>query len=158
MRRGVVATILFCLAVAVLVLSILAPVFRLLVSISGANGLTALPLHWLPDTPDFARYARLFSLTEDSAGKEFLVALRNSLTVALLLARDEFFHVLLDTGNSRANALPVAIADFAAGRATGYGLTTAVGLLAAPPPVRIEFLLQKSLLAGLSAGSVKGRA
>jgi multiple sugar transport system permease protein len=52
--------------------------------------------------------------------------------------------------------LPVAIADFAAGRATDYGLISAVGLLAALPPVLIGFFLQKSLLAGLSAGSVKG--
>jgi multiple sugar transport system permease protein len=260
--------------------SIVAPVFWLFVmSISSANDLTAIPLHWLPETPDFSRYARLFSLTEGSSGKEFLSALRNSLAVALLataialaagipaaysfsrfpgrmpllyavlvtymmppvalilplykvfsalgllnsiaalvivyctillpfvtwlmksgfdsvpieieqaaeidganlfqiltkitlpvaaaatgaaalfallLAWDEFFYALLYTSDTRSKTLPVAIADFAAGRATDYGLISAVGLLAALPPVLIGFFLQKSLLAGLSAGSVKG--
>jgi multiple sugar transport system permease protein len=75
---------------------------------------------------------------------------------ALLLAWDEFFYALLYTSDTRAKTLPVAIADFAAGRATDYGLISAVGLLAALPPVLIGFFLQKSLLAGLSAGSVKG--
>ncbi len=75
---------------------------------------------------------------------------------ALLLAWDEFFYALLYTSDTRAKTLPVAIADFAAGRATDYGLISAVGLLAALPPVLIGFFLQKSLLSGLSAGSVKG--
>ncbi|WP_179654224.1 MULTISPECIES: carbohydrate ABC transporter permease [unclassified Mesorhizobium] len=75
---------------------------------------------------------------------------------ALLLAWDEFFYALLYTSDTRAKTLPVAIADFAAGRATDYGLISAVGLLAALPPVLIGFFRQKSLLSGLSAGSVKG--
>ena len=75
---------------------------------------------------------------------------------ALLLAWDEFFYALLYTSDTRGKTLPVAIADFAAGRATDYGLISAVGLLAALPPVLIGFFLQKSLLSGLSAGSVKG--
>jgi len=280
MRRSTLATVLVYAAVAILVVSIVAPVFWLFVmSISSANDLTAIPLHWLPETPDFSRYARLFSLTEGSSGKEFLSALRNSLAVALLataialaagipaaysfsrfpgrmpllyavlvtymmppvalilplykvfsalgllnsiaalvivyctillpfvtwlmksgfdsvpieieqaaeidganlfqiltkitlpvaaaatgaaalfallLAWDEFFYALLYTSDTRSKTLPVAIADFAAGRATDYGLISAVGLLAALPPVLIGFFLQKSLLAGLSAGSVKG--
>ena len=280
MRRSAFATFLVYLAVAVLVVSILAPVFWLFVmSISGANDLTSIPLHWLPKDPDFSRYLRLFSLTDGSSGREFLSALRNSLAVsliataiallagipaaysfsrfpgrmallytvivtymmppvalilplykvfsalgllnsivalvivyctmllpfvtwlmksgfdavpveieqaaeidgasllqilrhitlpvsaaaagaaalfALLLAWDEFFYALLYTSDMRAKTLPVAIADFAAGRATDYGLISAVGLLAALPPVLIGFFLQKSLLAGLSAGSVKG--
>jgi multiple sugar transport system permease protein len=280
MRRGRIATLLVYLAVAMLVVSILAPVFWLFVmSISSPNDLTALPLRWLPETPDFSRYARLFSLSEGSAGADFLSALRNSLLVsliataialatgipaaysfsrfpgrmallyavivtymmppvalilplyrvfsalgllnniaaliivyctillpfvtwlmksgfdsvpveieqaaeidgaglfqilryitlpvsaasvgaaalfALLLAWDEFFYALLYTSDTRAKTLPVAIADFAAGRAIDYGLISAVGVLAALPPVLIGFVLQKSLLAGLSAGSVKG--
>jgi multiple sugar transport system permease protein len=75
---------------------------------------------------------------------------------ALLLAWDEFFYALLYTSDTRAKTLPVAIADFAAAPATDYGLISAVGLLAALPPVLIGFFLQKSLLSGLSAGSVKG--
>ena len=280
MKRGPVATFLIYAAVVVLVVSILAPVAWLFImSISSANDLTTIPLNWLPEEADFSRYAKLFSLTEGTSGKEFLSALRNSLAVsviativalaagipaaysfsrfpgrmallytvivtymmppvalilplykvfstlgllnniaaliivyctillpfvtwlmksgfdsvpveieqaaeidgaslfqilrhitlpvaaasagaaalfALLLAWDEFFYALLYTSDTRAKTLPVAIADFAAGRATDYGLISAVGLLAALPPVLIGFFLQKSLLAGLSAGSVKG--
>jgi multiple sugar transport system permease protein len=50
----------------------------------------------------------------------------------------------------------VAIADFAAGRATDYALISAAGILTALPPVLIAFFLQKSLIAGLAAGGVKG--
>jgi multiple sugar transport system permease protein len=280
MKRSRLASLLVYAAVVVLVVSIVAPVFWLFImSISGTNELTAIPLHWIPQEPDFSRYQRLFSLSEGSSGKEFLSALRNSLAVsiiatvialaagipaaysfsrypgrmallytvivtymmppvalilplykvfsalgllnniaaliivyctillpfvtwlmksgfdsvpveieqaaeidgaslfqilryitlpvaaaaagaaalfALLLAWDEFFYALLYTSDTRAKTLPVAIADFAAGRATDYGLISAVGLLAALPPVLIGFFLQKSLLAGLSAGSVKG--
>ncbi|WP_414676708.1 carbohydrate ABC transporter permease [Mesorhizobium sp.] len=280
MRRSLTATILVYVAVAVFVVSILAPVAWLFImSISDANDLTTIPLRWIPEQPDFSRYARLFSLEEGSAGLAFLSALRNSVVVALsataialaagipaaysfsrfpgrmpllyavivtymmppvalilplykvfstlgllnnvtsliivyctillpfvtwlmksgfdsvpveieqaasidganlfqiltritlpvaaastgaaalfalLLAWDEFFYALLYTSDTRAKTLPVAIADFAAGRATDYGLISAVGLLAALPPVLIGFFLQKSLLSGLSAGSVKG--
>lgn len=280
MRRSLTATILVYAAVAVFVASILAPVAWLFImSISDTNDLTTIPLRWIPEQPDFSRYARLFSLEEGSAGLAFLSALRNSVIVAvsataialaagipaaysfsrfpgrmpllyavivtymmppvalilplykvfsalgllnnvtsliivyctillpfvtwlmksgfdsvpveieqaasidganlfqiltritlpvaaasagaaalfaLLLAWDEFFYALLYTSDTRAKTLPVAIADFAAGRATDYGLISAVGLLAALPPVLIGFFLQKSLLSGLSAGSVKG--
>lgn len=280
MRRSLTATILVYVAVAVFVASILAPVAWLFImSISNANDLTTIPLRWIPEQPDFSRYARLFSLEEGSAGLAFLSALHNSVMVALsataialaagipaaysfsrfpgrmpllyavivtymmppvalilplykvfstlgllnnvtsliivyctillpfvtwlmksgfdsvpveieqaasidganlfqilsritlpvaaastgaaalfalLLAWDEFFYALLYTSDTRAKTLPVAIADFAAGRATDYGLISAVGLLAALPPVLIGFFLQKSLLSGLSAGSVKG--
>ena len=280
MRRSLTATVLVYVAVAVFVASVLAPVAWLFImSISNANDLTTIPLRWIPEQPDFSRYARLFSLEEGSAGLAFLSALRNSVVVALsataialaagipaaysfsrfpgrmpllyavivtymmppvalilplykvfstlgllnnvtsliivyctillpfvtwlmksgfdsvpveieqaasidganlfqiltritlpvaaastgaaalfalLLAWDEFFYALLYTSDTRAKTLPVAIADFAAGRATDYGLISAVGLLAALPPVLIGFFLQKSLLSGLSAGSVKG--
>lgn len=280
MRRGPLATFLVYVAVVALVVTILAPVAWLFImSISGANDLTAIPLRWIPAEPDFSRYAKLFSLAEGGAGREFLSALRNSLVVAvtataialaagipaaysfsrfpgrmgllyvvivtymippvafilplykvfsalgllnsvlaliivyctvllpfvtwlmksgfdsvpveieqaadlegaslfqilrhitlpvaaasagaaalfaLLLAWDEFFYALLYTSDTRAKTLPVAIADFAAGRATDYGLISAVGILSALPPVLIGFFLQKSLLSGLSAGSVKG--
>lgn len=75
---------------------------------------------------------------------------------AILLAWDEFFYALLFTSNQNAKTLTVTIADFAAGRATDFGLVSAAGLLTALPPVLIAFILQKSLVAGLTAGSVKG--
>jgi multiple sugar transport system permease protein len=75
---------------------------------------------------------------------------------AVLLAWDEFFYALLYTNDLRAKTLPVAIADFAAGRATDYGIISAAGILTAVPALVIAFFLQKTLIAGLSAGGVKG--
>jgi multiple sugar transport system permease protein len=76
--------------------------------------------------------------------------------LAFLSAWDEFFYALIFTSDLRAKTLPVAIADFAAGRATDYGLVSAVGVLAAMPPTIFAVLFQRSLVSGLSAGSVKG--
>jgi multiple sugar transport system permease protein len=76
--------------------------------------------------------------------------------LAFLSAWDEFFYALIFTSDLRAKTLPVAIADFAAGRATDYGLVSAVGVLAALPPTVFAVLFQRSLVSGLSAGSVKG--
>lgn len=75
---------------------------------------------------------------------------------AILLAWDEFFYALLFTGDQRAKTLTVQIADFTAGRVADYGLIAAAGVLASLPPVIIGFLLQRSLVSGLSAGGVKG--
>jgi multiple sugar transport system permease protein len=75
---------------------------------------------------------------------------------AILLAWDEFFYALIFTSNAAAKTLPVTIADFAAGRAVDYGLICAAGALAALPPLLIGFLLQRGLMSGLTAGSVKG--
>jgi multiple sugar transport system permease protein len=75
---------------------------------------------------------------------------------AVLLAWDEFFYALLYTNDLRAKTLPVAIADFAAGRATDYGIISAAGILTALPALAIAFFLQKSLISGLAAGGGKG--
>lgn len=279
MRRPLLATVLIYVAVVVLVVTIVAPVFWLvLMSIVPAKQLTDVPLHWIPETLDLSRYARLFSLEQGSQGLAFLSAMRNSLVVAfgataiallagipaaysfsrfgkmpllygvlvtymlppvalilplyivfaalgllnttialiivyctillpfvtwllksgfdtvpldieeaaridgaslfgvlrhvtlpvalaalgsatlfaLLLAWDEFFYALLYTNDLRAKTLPVAIGDFASGRMTDYGLISAVGVLAALPPVIVGFLLQRSLIAGLASGATKG--
>lgn len=75
---------------------------------------------------------------------------------ALMLAWDEFFYALIYTNDLRAKTLPVAISDFAAGRSTDHGLISAVGVLAALPPVLAALLLQRSLVSGLAAGGSKG--
>jgi multiple sugar transport system permease protein len=75
---------------------------------------------------------------------------------AILVAWDEFFYALLFTSNENAKTLTVTIADFTAGRATDFGLVAAAGLLTALPPVLIAFVLQKSLVAGMTAGGLKG--
>jgi multiple sugar transport system permease protein len=85
-----------------------------------------------------------------------LASVGSATLFALLLAWDEFFYALLYTNDIRAKTLPVAIGDFASGRMTDVGLISAVGVLAALPPVIIGFLLQRSLIAGLSSGGVKG--
>jgi len=83
-------------------------------------------------------------------------ALGAAALLAFLSAWDEFFYALIFTSDNRAKTLPVAIADFAAGRITDYGLVSAVGVLAALPPTIFAVLFQRSLVSGLSAGSVKG--
>jgi multiple sugar transport system permease protein len=85
-----------------------------------------------------------------------LPALGATALFAFLLAWDEFFYALLYTNDLRAKTLPVTIADFAAGRATDYGLISAVGVLASLPPMLVGLLLQRTLVSGLTAGGTKG--
>ena len=99
---------------------------------------------------------RLFGLLRHITLPIAKAGLGTATLFAVLLAWDEFFYALLYTSDERAKTIPVAIADFAAGRATDYGLISAAGVLAALPPVIIAFFLQKSLIAGLAAGGVKG--
>lgn len=264
-----------------LALFILAPIlWMLIMSVSSTNDLTTVPLKWLPQTFDFHRYVELLTIAQNSAGADFLAAMRNSLEVAsmasigallvaipaawsvsrspgrqkyalygvvatymlppvalvvpiyfalsamgalnnvfslalvyltilapfttwllkssfdnipveielaamidgarldqilrritlplagpslataglfaFLLAWDEFFYALLFTSDQRAKTLTVAIADLAGGRVSDYGLIATAGVLAAIPPVLIGFFLQRSLIAGLTAGGVKG--
>jgi len=69
-------------AVFLLVVSILSPLAWLLISsVSSINGLTAVPLRWIPEQLDFSRYQALLSL-RGGFGATFLYALRNSLGVA----------------------------------------------------------------------------
>lgn len=73
-----------------------------------------------------------------------------------LLAWDEFFYALLFTNNLDAKTLPVAIADFMAGRATDEGLIAATGILTSIVPLFIAIALQKTLVGGLTEGGSKG--
>lgn len=75
---------------------------------------------------------------------------------ALMVGWDEFFYALLFTSDDRAKTLTVAVADLAGGRITDYGLIATAGVLAALPPVIIGIVLQRSLVAGLTQGGVKG--
>ncbi|WP_243546952.1 carbohydrate ABC transporter permease [Pseudodesulfovibrio tunisiensis] len=76
--------------------------------------------------------------------------------LSFLLAWDEFFYSLILNSDLRGKTLPVAIADFAAGRVTDYGLIAAVGVLASLPPTLLAVFFQKHLVHGLAAGGVKG--
>jgi multiple sugar transport system permease protein len=104
----------------------------------------------LIDGATFAQMLRLVSLPLARAG------IATSALFAVLLAWDDFFYALLFTASADAKTLTVTIADFAGGRATDFGLIAAAGLLTALPPVLIAFVLQKSLVSGLTAGGVKG--
>jgi multiple sugar transport system permease protein len=99
-----------------------------------------------------SRWALLLRITVPLA----LPGLSTAAVWAVLIAWDEFFYALLFTSNVQAKTLTVTIADFAAGRAVDYGLICAAGALAALPPILIGFLLQRGLMSGLTAGSVKG--
>lgn len=75
---------------------------------------------------------------------------------AYLLAWDEFFYALLFTSDQRAKTVTVAIADLAGGRVADYGLIATAGVIAALPPVLFGLLMQRTLISGLTTGSVKG--
>lgn len=76
--------------------------------------------------------------------------------LSFLLAWDEFFYSLIFNSDLRGKTLPVAIADFAAGRVTDYGVIASVGVLASLPPIFLAVFFQKHLVHGLAAGGVKG--
>lgn len=75
---------------------------------------------------------------------------------AYLLAWDEFFYALLFTSDYRAKTITVAIADLAGGRVADYGLIATAGVIAALPPVLFGLVMQRTLISGLTTGSVKG--
>jgi multiple sugar transport system permease protein len=52
-----------------------------IMSISSPADLSAMPLHWLPQSFDFSRYVTLLTVAQNSAGAAFLASLRNSLEV-----------------------------------------------------------------------------
>jgi multiple sugar transport system permease protein len=74
----------------------------------------------------------------------------------VILAWDEFLYALIFTSSVAAKTLPVAISEFTSRHAVDYGLIAAGGIVAALPPLILAFALQRYLIAGLTAGSVKG--
>ena len=79
-----------------------------------------------------------------------------TLLLSVLIVWDEFLYALLFTSNEAAQTLTVVIANLATGRITDYGLLATAGILAAAPPVLIGLLLQRTLVAGLTGGAIKG--
>jgi multiple sugar transport system permease protein len=76
--------------------------------------------------------------------------------LAFLLAWDEFFYALVMTQTNAAKTVPVALNDFIGRHGVDFGLLAAGGVIAAIPPVVIAFVFQRYLVAGLTAGGVKG--
>ncbi len=82
-RRSPAFTVFVYAMALLLALVILAPMAWLFImSISPAADLSARPLRWWPEEPDFSRYRALFSLAQNSIGAGFISALWNSLRVA----------------------------------------------------------------------------
>lgn len=82
--------------------------------------------------------------------------LASTALLAFLLAWDEFFYALVMTQTNAGKTLPVALNDFIGRHGIDFGLLAAGGVVAALPPLLIAFIFQRFLVAGLTAGGVKG--
>jgi multiple sugar transport system permease protein len=76
--------------------------------------------------------------------------------LAFLMAWDEFLYALIITQTNASKTLPIAINDFIGRHGVDFGLLATGGVIAALPPVLIAFIFQRYIVAGLTAGSVKG--
>jgi multiple sugar transport system permease protein len=76
--------------------------------------------------------------------------------LAFLLAWDEFLYALVITQSNASKTLPVALNDFIGRYGVDFGRLATGGVIAAIPPVLIAFAFQRHIVAGLTAGSVKG--
>jgi multiple sugar transport system permease protein len=76
--------------------------------------------------------------------------------LAFLMAWDEFLYALIMTQTNASKTLPIALNDFIGRHGIDFGLLATGGVIAALPPVLIAFVFQRYIVAGLTAGSVKG--
>ncbi|MFZ5808574.1 MAG: carbohydrate ABC transporter permease [Chloroflexota bacterium] len=74
---------------------------------------------------------------------------------AFLSAWNEFFMALIFTA-SNAKTITVVVTEFSSQFGTDYGLMATGGVIGSIPPLLLAFLLQKYIVAGLTAGAVKG--
>jgi multiple sugar transport system permease protein len=68
---------------------------------------------------------------------------------------NEFFMALIFTG-AQTKTITVTVTEFSSQFGVDYGLMATGGVLGSIPPLILAFLLQKYIVAGLTAGSVKG--
>lgn len=68
---------------------------------------------------------------------------------------NEFFMALIFTG-ANTKTITVTVTEFSSQFGVDYGLMATGGVLGSIPPLILAFLLQKYIVAGLTAGSVKG--
>jgi len=85
-----------------------------------------------------------------------LPAIGATAMLSFLTAWDEFFYSLIFSSDLSSKTLPVAIADFSAGRVTDFGVIASVGVMASIPPVILAVFFQRFIVSGLVGGSVKG--
>jgi multiple sugar transport system permease protein len=76
--------------------------------------------------------------------------------LAFLLAWDEFLYALVVTQTNASRTIPVALNDFIGRYGVDSGRLATGGVIAALPPLIIAFFFQRYIVAGLTAGSVKG--
>lgn len=76
--------------------------------------------------------------------------------LGVLLSWDEFFYALIFTSTRQSMTLPVVIAEFTKRHQIDYGMMTTGGVIASLPPIVLAVVLQRYLITGLTAGSVKG--
>ncbi len=67
-----------------------------------------------------------------------------------------FLYALVITQTNASKTLPVALNDFIGRYGVDFGRLATGGVIAALPPVIIAFVFQRYIVAGLTAGSVKG--
>ncbi|MFM8423987.1 MAG: carbohydrate ABC transporter permease [Chloroflexota bacterium] len=68
---------------------------------------------------------------------------------------NEFFMALIFSA-SNAKTIPVVVTEFSSQFGTDYGLMATGGVIGSVPPLILAFLLQRYIVAGLTAGAVKG--
>jgi len=68
---------------------------------------------------------------------------------------NEFFMALIFSG-SHAKTITVVVTEFSSQFGTDYGLMATGGVIGSIPPLLLAFLLQRYIVAGLTAGAVKG--
>jgi multiple sugar transport system permease protein len=68
---------------------------------------------------------------------------------------NEFFMALIFTG-AHTKTITVTVTEFSSQFGVDYGLMATGGVIGSIPPLLLAFLLQKYIVAGLTAGSVKG--
>lgn len=74
---------------------------------------------------------------------------------SFLSAWNEFFMALIFTG-ANTKTITVTVTEFSSQFGVDYGLMATGGVIGSIPPLILAFLLQKYIVAGLTAGSVKG--
>ena len=76
--------------------------------------------------------------------------------IQFLLAWNEFQFALTLTGSTEKRTLPIALYYFKSAFASDYGAMFAATVVVAIPSIIAFIILQKQVIAGLAAGSVKG--
>jgi multiple sugar transport system permease protein len=74
---------------------------------------------------------------------------------SFLSSWNEFFMALIFTG-ANTKTITVTVTEFSSQFGVDFGLMATGGVIGSIPPLVLAFLLQKYIVAGLTAGSVKG--